>query len=309
MRYNPPNYFHCKEGGMNVFRTPAERFEHLPEYPFAPHYVDVNDLRMHYVDEGAGDPVLLLHGEPTWSYLYRKMIPPIAAQQRAIALDYIGFGKSDKPTDDAYYTFASHYANLVAFVTALDLQRITLVVQDWGGPLGLRFATQHPERIARLVIMNTGLLSGEATTVNPALERWIERSQEILEGPVSWLMGRSFLTLKITDELARAYDAPFPNRESKAGARRFPLMIPRAPSDAGAQEMLETRDALSRWQKPTLVMFSDGDRNFPPAVAESFVQLIPKAQGPIIIKGPGHFLQEEAGETLAQHILEFIAKT
>lgn len=299
---------------MDVFRTPAERFANLPDYPFAPHYVTVNDLRMHYVDEGQGDPVLMLHGEPTWSYLYRNMIPLIAAQQRAIAPDYIGFGKSDKPTDDAYYTFASHYANLAAFVTTLDLQRITLVVQDWGGPLGLYLATQQPERIARLVIMNTGLLSGEATTVNPALVRWIERSQEILEGPMSWLMGRSFLTLKITDELARAYDAPFPNRESKAGARRFPLMIPRTPSDAGAREMLETREALSRWHKPTLVMFSDGDRNFPPTVAESFAQLIPHplkgtyAQGPIIIQGPGHFLQEEAGEELARHILEFMAK-
>ncbi|MEP7199249.1 MAG: haloalkane dehalogenase [Chloroflexota bacterium] len=294
---------------MNIFRTPDDRFADLPDYPFAPHYVESNGLRMHTVDEGEGDPVLLLHGEPTWSFLYRKMIPIIAPSQRAVAPDYIGFGKSDKPTDDAYYTFANHYAHLAAFVAALNLTRITLVVQDWGGPLGLRLATQQPDRIARLVIMNTGLLDGSADAMNPALLRWIERSQQILEGDVSWLMARSFLTLQASPEVLRAYDAPFPNRESKAGARRFPLMIPRTPDDPGGREMLETRAALSRWDKPTLVLFSDGDRNFSPAVADGFVRLIPNAQGPIIIKGPGHFLQEEAGQEIAKQIMEFVART
>ncbi len=302
---------------MNIFRTPDERFLNLPDYPFTPHYLEVNGLRMHTVDEGHGDPVLMLHGEPTWSFLYRKLIPPIAQKFRAVAPDYIGFGKSDKPTDDAYYTFANHYANLVAFVNALNpstgsglgLQRITLVVQDWGGPLGLRLATQHPDRIARLVIMNTGLLDGNAASINPALLRWIERSPQIIEGPISWLMGRSCLTVQLSDDIARAYDAPFPNHESKAGARRFPLMIPRAPTDPGGAEMMETRAALAHWDKPTLVMFSDGDRNFPPAVAEGFVKLIPHAVGPLIIKGPGHFLQEEAGAALAQHILEFMVQS
>lgn len=294
---------------MEIFRTPDERFHDLPDYPFAPHTVESHGLRMHYVDEGTGDPVLMLHGEPTWSFLYRKMIPLIAQSYRAVVPDYVGFGKSDKPTDDAYYTFAQHYAHLAAFVTALDLTRITLVVQDWGGPLGLRFATQQPERIARLVIMNTGLLDGGAAAVNPALLRWIERSPQILEGDVSWLMGRSFLTMQQSEDIARAYDAPFPNRESKAGARRFPLMIPRTPDDPGGREMMETREALSRWDKPTLVLFSDGDRNFPPAVAEGFARLIPNAEGPIILKGPGHFLQEEAGEEVARQIVEFIART
>jgi len=294
---------------MNVFRTPDERFINLPDYPFAPHYVVVNGLRMHYVDEGAGDPVLMLHGEPTWSFLYRKMIPIIAQQYRTVAPDYIGFGKSDKPTDDAYYTFAHHYANLAVFVHVLDLNRITLVVQDWGGPLGLRFATQHPERIARLVILNTGLLSGEATSLTPGLRRWIEVSQHMLEKPISGLMWRSFLTFRANDEVLRGYDAPFPTQESKAGARRFPLIIPHSPSEPGGAEMIETREALSRWDKPTLVIFSDHDVVFPLSVAESFVKLIPNAEGPIVIKGSGHFLQEEAGEELAQHILEFMART
>jgi len=293
---------------VEIYRTPDERFLNLPDYPFGPRYVFVNGLRMHYVDEGQGEPVLMLHGEPTWSFLYRKMIPLIARRHRAVAPDYIGFGKSDKPVDDAYYTFANHYSNLEAFIHALDLTHITLVVQDWGGPLGLYYAAQHPERVARLVIMNTGLLSGQTETVNPALKRWIERSQQILEGDVSWLMGRSFLTIQQTPEMARAYDAPFPNRESKAGASRFQLMIPLSPDDPGASEMLETGAALAKWYKPALVMFSDGDRNFPPAVAEAFARLLPRADEPVIIKGPWHFLQEEAGEELAKRILDFIAR-
>ncbi|MBI1802603.1 MAG: alpha/beta fold hydrolase [Chloroflexi bacterium] len=294
---------------MDIYRTPEERFRDLPDYPFAPHTLDLDGLRMHTVDEGQGDPVLMLHGEPTWSFLYRKMITPIAAKHRAVAPDYIGFGKSDKPTDDAYYTFAHHFANLEAFARALDLNRITLVMQDWGGPLGLHFATRHPERIARLVILNTGLLSGAEASFTRGLRIWIERSQKILEGSIGEMMRRAPVSGPLSDEVARGYDAPFPNRESKAGARRFPLMIPQSPADPGGPEMIETRDALSRWNKPTLVMFSDSDRVFPPSVAEGFIQLIPNAEGPILIKGAGHYVQEEAGEELARHILDFMDRT
>ncbi len=294
---------------MDTFRTPDERFLDLPDYPFIGNYLDAQGLRMHYVDEGHGDPVLMLHGEPTWSFLYRKMIAPIAKQHRAVAPDYIGFGKSDKPTDDAWYTFANHYAMLEAFVNVLDLNRITLVVQDWGGPLGLRFATQQSKRIARLVILNTGLLSGEDASFTPGLRRWIEVSQFMMEKNISELMRRSFVNLNASDDILRGYDAPFPNRESKAGARRFPLMIPQSLDAPGAREMIETREALSRWDKPTLVMFSDSDPVFPPHVADSFVTLIPHAEGPVLIKGAGHFLQEEAGDELATRILEFVART
>ena len=292
-----------------IFRTPDERFRDLPAYPFAPRYVDVNGVRMHYVDEGRGDPVLMLHGEPTWSYLYRKMIPTIAAQHRAVAPDYVGFGRSDKWLDEARYTFASHYANLEAFVQALDLRRITVVVQDWGGPLGLRLATQHPDRMARLVILNTGIFSGHGA-VSQGLQNWIDNSAAILDrlSPGD-LVRRSMQSNQMTDDEVRAYDAPFPDRESKAGVRRFPRMIPLQPGDPGSREMEETREALRSWAKPSLVMFSDSDLIFTREGARRFVNLIPGARGPIVIKGPGHFLQEERGEELAAHILEFMAST
>src|SRR6266540_2978314 len=144
-----------------VYRTPDERFANLPDFPFAPHYVELEGLRMHYLDEGRGEPILLLHGEPTWSFLYRRMIPPLRTRFRCVAPDYIGFGRSDKWTDVAAYSFRAHYAMLERFVAALELRAITLVVQDWGGPLGLHYAVRHSEWIARLVILNTGLLMGE----------------------------------------------------------------------------------------------------------------------------------------------------
>ena len=297
------------EPSPGVFRTPDDRFRDLPGYPFVPHYVEVNSVRMHYVDGGRGDPVLMLHGEPTWSYLYRKMVPPIAAQHRAVALDYVGFGKSDKWLDESRYTFASHFSNLEGFVQALDLRRITLVVQDWGGPLGLRLATQHPDRMARLVILNTGLFSGRGA-VSPGLQNWIEGSAAILDRlSPGELVRRSMRSKEMSDDEARAYDAPFPDRESLAGVRRFPRMIPLSAEDPGAREMEETREALRSWSKPCLVMFSDSDPVFPPEGARRFVDLIPGAQGPTVIQGPGHFLQEERGEELAAHILEFMAST
>lgn len=291
----------------DIYRTPEERFRDLDGYSFVPHYLQVHGMRMHYVDEGSGDPVLMLHGEPTWSYLYRKMIPPIAAKHRAIAPDYIGFGKSDKWIDDAKYTFASHYTVLEAFVGALGLRDITLVMQDWGGPLGLRLATQHPERIARLVIMNTALFSGHPGSISPGLRQWRDNSQAIIENlSPGEILRRSMRATELSEEAVRAYDAPFPDRESKAGPRRFPLMIPQGPDDPGAREMVETSRALAKWDKPTLVMFSDQDVVFPLAAAERFVELIPNAEGPKVIAGPGHFLQEEAAEQLAQEILAFI---
>jgi haloalkane dehalogenase len=293
----------------DVYRTPDERFRDLDGYPFTARYLQVHGMRMHYVDEGSGDPVLMLHGEPTWSYLYRKMIPAIAAKHRAVVPDYIGFGKSDKWIDDANYTFASHYNALEAFVGALGLRGITLVMQDWGGPLGLRLATQHPERIARLVIMNTGLFSGHPGTISSGLQQWRDNSQRVIEAlSPGEILRRSMRATELSEEVVRGYDAPFPNRESKAGPRRFPLMIPQCPDDPGGREMKETREALATWDKPTLVMFSDGDVVFPPAEAERFVESIPNAEGPKIIAGPGHFLQEEAGEQLAEEILAFVGR-
>jgi haloalkane dehalogenase len=290
---------------MAVYRTPDERFRDLPGYPFQPHYVEVEGMRVHYLDEGRGPPVLMLHGEPTWSYLYRKMIPPIARRYRAVALDYVGFGRSDKWTEVEKYTFDAHYRVLEGFVEALDLRDITVVVQDWGGPLGLRFATQHPERMARLVILNTGLFTG-AAVASEGMRNWREYVARTPDLPVGLIIQRALQNRELaTEDVVRAYDAPFPDPESKAGARAFPAIIPTSAEEPGAREMAETVEALARWDKPALVMFSDQDPIFSVAVGRRFQQLIPGA-GFKVIERAGHFLQEEKGETIAAEILSFM---
>jgi haloalkane dehalogenase len=290
---------------MAVYRTPDERFRDLPGYPFQPHYVELGGMRVHYVDEGQGAPVLMLHGEPTWSYLYRKMIPPIAQRYRAVAPDYVGFGRSDKWTEVEKYTFDAHYRVVEGFIEGLDLREITIVVQDWGGPLGLRFATQHPERMARLVILNTGLFTGTAV-VSEGLRNWREYSARTPDLPVGSIVQRALYNRDLaTEDIARAYDAPFPDPESKAGARIFPAIIPTGPEEPGAREMMETLEALRRWDKPALVMFSDQDPIFPVAVGRRFQQLIPGARFKVV-EGAGHFLQEEKGEAIAAEMLSFM---
>jgi haloalkane dehalogenase len=290
---------------MAVYRTPDERFRDLPGYPFQPHYVEIEGMRVHYVDEGQGPPVLMLHGEPTWSYLYRKMIPPIARRYRAVAPDYVGFGRSDKWTEVEKYTFDSHYRIVGGFIEALDLRDITIVVQDWGGPLGLRFATGHPERMARLVILNTGLFTGAVVT-SEGLRNWREYAARTPDVPVGRIVQRALYNRDLaTEDVVRAYDAPFPTPESKAGARAFPAIIPTSPEEPGAREMMETLEALARWDKPALVMFSDQDPIFSVAAGRRFQQLIPGAQFKVI-EGAGHFLQEEKGETIAAEMLSFM---
>ncbi len=290
---------------MAVYRTADERFRDLPGYPFQPHYVEIVGMRVHYVDEGQGPPVLMLHGEPTWSYLYRKMIPPIARRYRAVAPDYVGFGRSDKWTEVEKYTFDAHYRVVEGFIEALDLRDITIVVQDWGGPLGLRFATQHPERMARLVILNTGLFTGAVVT-SEGLRDWREYAARTPDLAVGLIVQRALHNRDLaTEDVVRAYDAPFPNPESKAGARAFPAIIPTSAEEPGAREMTETLGALARWDKPALVMFSDQDPIFPVAAGRRFQQLIPGAQFKVI-EGAGHFLQEEKGEAIATEMLSFM---
>jgi haloalkane dehalogenase len=290
---------------MAVYRTPDERFRDLPGYPFQPHYVELEGLRVHYVDEGRGAPVLMLHGEPTWSYVYRKMIPPIARRYRAVAPDYVGFGRSDKWTEVEKYTFDAHYRVLEAFVEKLDLREITVVVQDWGGPLGLRFATQHPERMARLVILNTGLFTG-GVVMPEGMRAWREYAARTPDLPVGGIVQQALYNRDLaTEEIVRAYDAPFPDPESKAGARAFPAMIPTSAEDPGAREMMDALKALARWDKPALVMFSDQDPIFPVTAGQRFQQLIPGARFKVI-EGAGHFLQEEKGETIAAEMLSFM---
>lgn len=295
---------------MTILRTPEERFANLPDFPFAPHYLHINGVRVHYVDEGEGQPILCLHGEPSWSYLYRKMIPPLAAQHRVVAPDFIGFGRSDKYAAREAYTFQMHTDTLVSFIEQLDLRHITAVVQDWGGLIGLRVAAEHPDRFARLVIMNTGLPTGDSKP-GKAFMRWRGFVERIPNLPIGRIIKMGLAQPDEMDAAVKAaYEAPFPDKSYKAGAATWPLLVPVTPDDPGSAAMRRTRRALARWDKPALVMFSDSDP-ITRGGDKFFRRLIPtaKEQPEIVIKGTGHFLQEEKGEDIAQHILDFIART
>jgi haloalkane dehalogenase len=291
---------------MDAYRTPDARFDGLPGYPFAPHYVEQDGLRMHYLDEGEGDPVLLLHGEPTWSYLYRKVIPPVAAVARAIAPDYFGFGRSDKPLRIEDYSYDFHYGSIERLVEELDLSDLTVVCQDWGGPIGLRFSVEHPERVARLVIMNTGIGAGRAPS--PEWLRFREFVRRVGTDLIPGQLIRITCPGGLEDEIADAYDAPWPVPESKAGILAFPEHVPAEPENPSTAKMLEVKEALTRWEKPALVLFGDSDPIFSPRVAENFVARIPGAIGPELVTGAGHFLQEDAGEEVGARIARFVTQ-
>jgi haloalkane dehalogenase len=301
---------------MKALRTPDDRFANLPGYPFAPHYVEVPDgeggsLRMHYVDEGPRDgaPVLLLHGEPSWSYLYRKMIPPIvAAGHRAVAPDLIGFGRSDKPSAQSDYTYQRHVDWVTSLVEQLDLRSITLVGQDWGALIGLRVAVERPERFGRIVIANGGLPTGDGTP-NEAFLRWQKFSQTAPSFEIGRIIQNGTAST-LPDEVVAAYDAPFPDDSYKAGARIFPSLVPTSGDDPAAPANRKAWESLSRWEKPFLTAFSDSD----PITrgGERVLQArIPGAQGQphTTIEGAGHFLQEDKGEELARAVVDFIART
>lgn len=301
---------------MEVLRTPDERFQGLPGFPFTPHYLEVpsgdgDRLRVHYLDEGPkeGPPVLMMHGEPSWCYLYRKMVPVIVdAGFRAVAPDLIGFGRSDKPAQRQDYTYQRHVDWMEAFLLALDLRGVTLVCQDWGGLIGLRLVTAHPDRFARVVAANTFLPTGD----NPpgeAFMRWREFSQTVPDFPVGRIVRGGCVT-ELPPEVVAAYDAPFPDDRYKAGARQFPLLVPISPDDPAAAANRQAWEVLRRWEKPFLTAFSDSD----PITrgADRVLQsLIPGAWGQrhVTITGAGHFLQEDKGEELARVVVEFMAKT
>ena len=288
----------------DLFRTPDERFAALPGYDFEPHWHDADGLRLHYVDEGAGDPVVCFHGEPTWAYLYRKMLPVLTgAGMRVVCPDYPGFGRSDKPTDRRWYSYERHVEYMAGLLAALDLRDATVVVQDWGGPIGLRWAVENAERVARLVILNTGLFTGRVSKGFMAWRNFAERNPDL---PVGFVLQGATAT-ELPDDVVAAYEAPFPTPESKAGAAQFPLLVPISDDQPGATEMRAVADELSRWDKPALVAFSDEDPVFPyPRAGERFTTLIPRAAEQVRIEGAAHFLQEDRGERIAELVLEFV---
>jgi haloalkane dehalogenase len=289
---------------VSVYRTPDERFRDLPGFPFEPHYVEQEGLRMHYVDEGSGDPVLLLHGEPTWSFLYRKVIPALVPAARILAPDYFGFGRSDKPVERDWYTYDSHFASIERFVEELDLHDLTAVVHDWGGPIGLRLAVERPERVQRLVITQTGVFAGR-----PPSDEWLrfrDMVRRVGTGFQAGLLVRLASVTELSDDVVAAYDAPYPVRESKTGALMFPELVPTERNHPSAPKMLEVREALRSWDRPTLIVFSDSDPIFSPRVGERFAELIPGAEDAETLTGAGHFLQEDKGEELGERIARWL---
>ena len=291
-------------------RTPDSRFEGLPDYDFAPHYVDIDGMRMHYVDEGPrdGEVVLLLHGEPSWSYLYRHMIPPLRdAGLRVIAPDLIGFGKSDKPTRRSDYSYAGHVGWMTAFIEALDLSGINLFCQDWGSLIGLRVAAENEHRFARIALGNGALPTGDQA-IPRAFKIWRTFA---LYSP--WFPIGRILQMGTVEELSAAevaaYDAPFPSARYKAGARAFPKLVPTTPDDPARDANRAAWDVFRQWTKPFLTTFSNRD----PIMRggeKVWQDSVPGAQGQehVIIRNAGHFLQDDKGPELAEVLIRFIAR-
>jgi haloalkane dehalogenase len=292
---------------IEALRTPDERFAGLPDFPFEPHYTDVDGLRMHYVDEGEGPVVLLLHGEPTWSYLYRKMIPILTgAGLRAVAPDLIGFGRSDKPAVRTDYTYERHVGWVRTFLETIGLRDVTLFGQDWGGLIGLRLVAEGPDRFARVVASNTGLPTGDQG-MGEAFERWREFSQTVPEMPIGAIIAGGCATAKLSAEEVAAYDAPFPDESYKEGARQFPLLVPASPDDPAAPANRKAWEALAAFTKPFLCAFGDSDP-ITAGAADRMRDEIPGAKGQphTTIAGGGHFIQEDKPDEVARAIIDFV---
>jgi haloalkane dehalogenase len=301
---------------MEIVRTPDDRFEDLPGWSYTPRYTSITaddgtELRLAHVDEGpeGAAPVLCLHGEPSWSYLYRHMIPPlVAAGHRVVAPDLVGFGRSDKPVDQAEYTYQRHVDWMLQWLRANDLTDITLVCQDWGGLIGLRLLTAEPDRFARVVVANTFLPTGDRPP-GAAFLNWQRFSQEVEVFDCGFIVSTGCAT-DLADDVVAAYNAPFPDDRSCAGARRFPMLVPTSPDDPSAAPNRAAWEVLEAWDKPLLTAFSDQDP-VTAGGARPFQERVPGAAGQphTVIEGGGHFLQEDRGDQLAAVVIDFIDRT
>ncbi len=305
----------------DILRTSEDRFADLPDFDYDPQYVDVGsadgpnppggdgEVRMAYVEAGSGaETFLLLHGEPTYSFLYRKMIPGLAERGRVVVPDFVGFGRSDKYTDREAYSYRQQYDALESFVAELDLADVTLVGQDWGGILGLPYAAANPDRVARLVAMNTGLPDGTQQMADE-WHQFREFVESVDELQVGTLVANGCAT-DLPEEVVAAYDAPFPDEASKAGARAWPALVPTDPDDGGADAVIEARERLAEWDEPAFVLFASGDP-ITRGARDELRDLIPTAsdQPDVWIDGAAHFLQEDRGEEVAEEIVGFVDRT
>lgn len=295
---------------MEILRTPDDRFRNLPGYSFEPHYAEVAGLRIHYIDEGPRNaaPIVLLHGEPSWCYLYRKMVPVlVAGGHRVVAPDLVGFGRSDKPAHEADYTYERHVNWMQGWTEALDLESITLVGQDWGSLIGLRLVAEHGDRFARVVIANGALPAGE-NRAPKAFRVWQKFAIWSPVFPVGRIVASGCATA-LSPEVRAAYDAPFPTDAYKAGARAFPKLVPIKSSDPAVPANRAAWEKLREWRKPFLTAFSDGDP-ITRGNDRRFQREVSGAQGQphTTIRGAGHFLQEDRGEELAAVISDFVNK-
>ena len=294
--------------GVEFVRTPDERFAGLDDFPYVPRYVEVDGLRMAYIDEGPADAptLLLLHGEPTWSYLYRRMLPPLLdAGFRCVAPDLIGFGRSDKPTERSAYTYAGHVAWMTQFLDAIELPTATLFAQDWGGLIGLRVAAENPDRFERIVIGNTALPIGES--MGAGFDFWLDLSQQFDFTDTGTLLGQAVQARKLTDDEMSAYSAPFPEAAATAGAVEFPCLVPITPEHGGVDENLSAWSALEQWTTPFLTLWCPGDQVLG-HLGQELIDRVPGAAGQPhqTFEPGGHFLQDDRGEDVAAALVSWL---
>lgn len=295
--------------GIGFLRTPDDRFDDVTDFPYEPNHVDIDGLRMAYIDEGPADGpvVLLLHGEPTWSFLYRRMIPPlVAAGYRCVAPDLIGFGRSDKPTERSAYTYSGHVAWMKAFLDTIQIPNATLFAQDWGGLIGLRVAAEDPHRFDRIAIGNTGLPVGES--IGAGFDGWLHASQTMEVMDCGAMLQRATMARELTAAEMDGYRAPFPDESYMAGAREFPALVPITSEHGSVAENKAAWDALEQWEKPFLTLWCPGDIVLG-RLGQEFIDRVPGAEGQPhqLLEPGGHFVQDDRGEDVAAALIAWLA--